>query len=77
MKTLILQIRQRFQISQSRHNSYADRRRSELEFQVGDMVLLKISPWKGVIRFRKRGKLGPRFIKPFRVVSKVGRWITG
>ena len=35
-----------------------------MEFQVGDMVLLKVSPWKGVIRFRKRGKLGPRFIGP-------------
>ena len=35
------------------------------------MVLLKVSPWKGVIRFRKRGKLGPRFIGPFRVVARV------
>ena len=44
-----------------------------MEFQVGDMVLLKVSPWKGVIRFRKRGKLGPRFIGPFRVLARVGR----
>ena len=44
-----------------------------MEFQVGDMVLLKVSPWKGVIRFRKRGKLGPRFIVPFRVVARVGK----
>ena len=44
-----------------------------MEFQVGDMVLLKVSPWKGVIRFRKRGKLGPRFILPFRVVARVGK----
>ena len=37
------------------------------------MVLLKVSPWKGVIRFRKRGKLGPRYIGPFRIVARVGR----
>ena len=37
------------------------------------MVLLKVSPWKGVIRFRKRGKLGPRYIRPFRIVARVGR----
>ena len=48
-------------------------RRSELEFQVGDFVLLKVSPWKGVIRFRKRGNLGPRYIGPFRVTARVGR----
>ena len=40
---------------------------------MGDFVLLKISPWKGVIRFRKRGKLGPRYIGPFRVTARVGR----
>ena len=44
-----------------------------MEFQVGDMVLLKVSPWKGVIRFRKRGKLGPRFIGLFRMLTRVGR----
>jgi len=55
----IQQVRQRLLTAQSRQKSYADRRRSELEFQVGDFVLLKVSPWKGVIRFRKRGKLGP------------------
>ncbi|XP_052622433.1 uncharacterized protein LOC128127784, partial [Lactuca sativa] len=69
----IQQVRQRLLTAQSRQKSYADRRRSELEFQVGDFVLLKVSPWKGVIRFRKRGKLGPRYIGPFRVVARVGR----
>jgi len=70
---LIQQVRSRLQTAQSRQKSYADKRRSDLEFQVGDMVLLKVSPWKGVIRFRKRGKLGPRFIGPFRVLARVGR----
>ena len=59
--------------AESRQKSYADRRRFELEFQVGDLVLLNVSPWKGVIRFRKRGKLGPRYIGPFRVIARVGR----
>ena len=69
----IQQIRDRLKTAQSRQKSYADRRRSELEFQVGDFVLLKVSPWKGIIRFRKRGKLGPRYIGPFRVISRVGK----
>ncbi|CAH1418427.1 unnamed protein product [Lactuca virosa] len=69
----IQHIRQRLQTAQSRQKSYADRRRSELEFQVSGMVLLKVSPWKGMIRFRKRGKLGPRYIGPFRIVARVGK----
>ncbi|KAJ9544965.1 hypothetical protein OSB04_024672 [Centaurea solstitialis] len=66
-------IRERLRTAQSRQKSYADRRRSNLEFQVGDRVLLKVSPWKGVIRFRKRGKLGPRYIGPFTVLARVGK----
>ncbi|GJY57649.1 putative reverse transcriptase domain-containing protein [Tanacetum coccineum] len=52
--------------------SYADIRREPLEFQVGDKVMLKVSPWKGVIRFGKRGKLNPRYIRPFKILDKVG-----
>ncbi|KAJ9539518.1 hypothetical protein OSB04_032251 [Centaurea solstitialis] len=66
-------IRDRLRAAQSRQKSYADKRRSDLEFNVGDKVLLKVSPWKGVIRFRKRGKLGPRFIGPFEIVARVGK----
>ncbi|KAJ9560732.1 hypothetical protein OSB04_005892 [Centaurea solstitialis] len=69
----IQRIRERLRTAQSRQKSYAYRRRSELEFQVGDRVLLKVSPWKGVIRFRKRGKLGPRYIGPFTVLARVGK----
>nr|GEV14363.1 hypothetical protein [Tanacetum cinerariifolium] len=52
--------------------SYADRRHKPLEFKVGDKVMLKVSPWKGVIRFGKRGKLNPRYIGPFKILAKVG-----
>ncbi|KAJ9556413.1 hypothetical protein OSB04_011027 [Centaurea solstitialis] len=66
-------IRKRLRTAQSRQKIYADRGRSDLEFQVGDNVLFKVSPRKGVIRFRKRGKLGPRFIRPFKVIARVGK----
>ncbi|GJR34642.1 putative reverse transcriptase domain-containing protein [Tanacetum coccineum] len=55
-----------------RQKSYADKRRKPLEFSVGDYVLLKVSPWKGVVRFGKKGKLAPRFVGPFEIVEKVG-----
>ncbi|GJX68241.1 putative reverse transcriptase domain-containing protein [Tanacetum coccineum] len=68
----IIQIKKRIQAARDRQKSYADRRRRTLEFEVGDKVMLKVSPWKGVIRFRKRGKLNPRYIGPFRIIAKVG-----
>ncbi|GKC55908.1 reverse transcriptase domain-containing protein, partial [Tanacetum coccineum] len=58
--------------ARDRQKSYADVRRKHLEFQVGDRVMLKVSPWKGVVRFGKRGKLNPRYIGPFKVLAKVG-----
>ncbi|KAJ9552733.1 hypothetical protein OSB04_016778 [Centaurea solstitialis] len=69
----IQRIRERLRTAHSRQKSYADRRRSDLEFEVGDRVPLKVSLWKGVIRFRNRGKLGPRFIGPFTVLARVGK----
>nr|GEV96668.1 putative reverse transcriptase domain-containing protein [Tanacetum cinerariifolium] len=51
--------------------SYADLKRSLTEFEVGDKVMLKVSPWRGVIRFGKRGKLSPRFIGPFKVIERI------
>ncbi|KAI3816319.1 hypothetical protein L1987_16012 [Smallanthus sonchifolius] len=58
--------------AQDRQKSYADQRRKPLEFQVWDKVMLKVSPLKGVIRFRKKGKLKPRYIGPFEITAKVG-----
>ncbi|GKF29531.1 putative reverse transcriptase domain-containing protein [Tanacetum coccineum] len=52
--------------------SYANKRRKPLEFRVGDYVLLKVLPWKGVVRFGKKGKLAPRFVGPFEIIDKVG-----
>ncbi|GJV66715.1 putative reverse transcriptase domain-containing protein [Tanacetum coccineum] len=51
--------------------SYADKRRKPQEFSVGDYVLLKVSPWKGVVLFGKKGKLAPRFVGPFEIIEKV------
>nr|GEZ05536.1 hypothetical protein [Tanacetum cinerariifolium] len=56
----------------TRQKSYADRRAKPLEFKVGDMVLLKVSPWKRAVHFKKREKLSPRYIGPFRIVARVG-----
>ena len=58
--------------SRDRQKSYADKRRKPLEFQVGDRVLLKVSPRKGLIRFRKRGKLNPMYIGPFEILTRIG-----
>ncbi|GKD80925.1 putative reverse transcriptase domain-containing protein [Tanacetum coccineum] len=57
--------------SRSRQKSYVNRRSKPLEFEVGDMVLLKVPPWKGVIRFGKRGMLSPHFIRPFKILARV------
>ncbi|KAI3750191.1 hypothetical protein L2E82_20820 [Cichorium intybus] len=68
----IVQIRERLKASRDRQKSYADKRRKPLEFQVGDRVLLKVLPWKGMIRFGKRGKLNPRYIGPFEILARIG-----
>ncbi|GJS06631.1 putative reverse transcriptase domain-containing protein [Tanacetum coccineum] len=68
----IVQIRQRLQAARDRQRSYANVRRKPLEFQVGDRVMLKVSPRKGVIRFGKRGKLNPRYIGPFKILERIG-----
>nr|GEW26583.1 putative reverse transcriptase domain-containing protein [Tanacetum cinerariifolium] len=68
----ILQIKDRLKAAPDRQKGYVDKRRKPLEFSVGDYVLFKVSPWKGVVRFRKKGKLAPRFVGPFEIIEKVG-----
>ena len=65
-------VRDNLKIARDRQKSYADNRRRDLQFEIGDRVFLKISPWKGVLRFGKQGKLSPRYIEPYEIVSKVG-----
>ncbi|GJU82819.1 putative reverse transcriptase domain-containing protein [Tanacetum coccineum] len=65
-------IKDRLMTVHDHQKSYTDKRRKLLEFSVGDYVLLKVSPWKGVVRFRKKGKLAPRFVRPFEIIEKVG-----
>ncbi|GJU47892.1 putative reverse transcriptase domain-containing protein [Tanacetum coccineum] len=69
----IILVKQRMQATQDRQKSYVDRKRKPMEFKVRDKVMLKVSPWKGVVRFGKRGKLNPRYVRPFRVLAKVGK----
>nr|GEZ73277.1 putative reverse transcriptase domain-containing protein [Tanacetum cinerariifolium] len=69
---MIVQIKSRLLAARSRQKSYADVRRKPLEFEVGDRVMLKVSPWKGVIRFEKWRKLSPRYIGPFKILSRIG-----
>nr|GEV07329.1 putative reverse transcriptase domain-containing protein [Tanacetum cinerariifolium] len=68
----ISQIKDRLQVTRDRQKSYVDKRRKPLEFSVGDFILLKVSPWKGMVGFRKKGKLAPRFVGPFEIIKKVG-----
>ncbi|GJS29968.1 putative nucleotidyltransferase, ribonuclease H [Tanacetum coccineum] len=68
----IVQIKERLKAARDRQKRYADNRRKLLEFNVGDKVLLKVSPKKGVVRFGKRSKLSPRYVGPFEIVKRVG-----
>nr|GEX93350.1 putative reverse transcriptase domain-containing protein [Tanacetum cinerariifolium] len=68
----ISQIKDRLKAACDHQKSYADKRRKPLEFSVGNYVLLKVSSWKGVVRFRKKEKLAPRFVGPFEIIEKVG-----
>nr|GFC30083.1 putative reverse transcriptase domain-containing protein [Tanacetum cinerariifolium] len=63
---------QRMQAARDRQKSYADLKRNPMEFQVGNKLMLKVSPWKGVVRFGKRGKLNHRYVGPFKVLERIG-----
>jgi hypothetical protein len=66
----IRMVRENLRVAQSRQKSYANHRRRELSFEVGDFVYLKVSPMRGLHRFKVRGKLAPRFIGPFKISEK-------
>ncbi|KAL0534251.1 hypothetical protein IC582_028540 [Cucumis melo] len=68
----IQKIRSRMHTAQSRQKCYADVRRKDLEFEVGDKVFLKVAPMRGVVRFERRGKLSPRFVGPFEILERIG-----
>ncbi|GKA99934.1 putative reverse transcriptase domain-containing protein [Tanacetum coccineum] len=68
----IVRIRQRLQSTRDRQRRYANVRRKPLEFQVGNRVMLKVSPHKGIFRFGKQGKLNPRYIGPFKIHERIG-----
>jgi hypothetical protein len=65
-------IKERLKAARDRQKSYADNRRKPLEFNVGDKVLLKVSPWRGTVRFGKKGKLAPRYIGPYTIIQRIG-----
>ena len=65
-------VRDNLKTTRDRQRSYADNHHRDLQLKIGDQVFLKISPWKGVLRFRRQGKLSPRFIGPYEIVCKVG-----
>ena len=65
-------IRNKLKAAQDQQKSYVDQHRREMEYNVGDKVFLRVSPWKGVLRFGKKGKLSPRYIGPYEIVARIG-----
>ena len=61
-------------MANDRHKSYADMKRKDIRYEIGEKVFLKVSPWKKVIRLGKKGKLSPRFISPYEVIKKWVQW---
>ncbi|GJQ89649.1 hypothetical protein Tco_0000788 [Tanacetum coccineum] len=72
MTDKVVVIKERLQATRDSQKSYADNRRKQLEFEVGDRVMLKVSPWKGGVRFGKKGKLAPRYVGPFEILERIG-----
>jgi hypothetical protein len=65
-------VRESLKVAQTQQKSYADKRRSDLSFEVGDFVYLKVSPMRGTHRFKVKGKLAPRYVGPFKIVDRKG-----
>ncbi|GKD10530.1 putative reverse transcriptase domain-containing protein, partial [Tanacetum coccineum] len=68
----VVVIKEKLKVARDRQKSYADNRRKPLEFEVVDRVMLKVSPWKGVVRFGKKGKLASRYVGPFEILERIG-----
>nr|GEV85563.1 putative reverse transcriptase domain-containing protein [Tanacetum cinerariifolium] len=68
----VVLVKEKPKATRDRQKSYADYERKPLEFEVGDCVLLKVTPWKGVIHFGKKGKLAPRYVGPFEILERIG-----
>nr|GEV63764.1 putative reverse transcriptase domain-containing protein [Tanacetum cinerariifolium] len=67
----VVLIKEKLKAARDSQKSYANKRRKPLQFEVGDLVLLKVSPWKGVVHFRKKGKLEPRYVGPFEIPERI------
>ena len=65
-------IQQRFKVASDRQKSYADLKRKDVKYEVGDMVFLKVSPWRKILRFGKKGNPSPRFIGPYEILERIG-----
>ena len=65
-------IKERLKVATDRQKSYDDMKRKDIRDEIGEKMFLKVSPWKKVMRFRKKGKMSPRFISPYEVIEKVG-----
>jgi hypothetical protein len=65
-------IRENIKVAQSRQKNYADKRRRDLSFKIGDFVYLKVFPMRGTQRFKVKGKLAPRYVSPFKIISRKG-----
>ena len=72
IKEKVKMIRERLKVATNRQKSYANMRRKDIRYEIGEKVFLKVSPWKKVMKFGKKGKLSPRFIEPYEVIEKVG-----
>ena len=71
-KEKVKMIREILKVATNRQKYYADMRRKDIQYEISEKVFLKVSPWKKVMRFRKNGKLSPRFIGSYEVIEKVG-----
>jgi hypothetical protein len=68
-KKQVQMIRENLKVAQSRQKSYVDKGRRDLSFEIGDFVYLKVSPLRGSRRFKVKGKLAPRYVGPFKIIS--------